>query len=175
MPNINSPTPDATTTSKGKVQLAGDLGGTAASPTVLQITRNPYKFSAIRTTAQALGTATSTTVIFTTEDYDTSNNYNNATGVFTAPASGFYQFNSAVSLSASSSTTTYISIFKNGTEFRRGTRVNTSGTQGMNISALISLATNDTVDIRVLTTVSFSTEAVALGATYFDGHLVSLT
>ncbi len=30
----DSPTPDATTSSKGVVQLAGDLGGTAASPTV---------------------------------------------------------------------------------------------------------------------------------------------
>ena len=33
MPLINSPTPDATTTTKGKIQLTGVLGGTAASPT----------------------------------------------------------------------------------------------------------------------------------------------
>jgi hypothetical protein len=32
-----SATPDATTSTKGKVQLAGDLGGTAASPTVAKI------------------------------------------------------------------------------------------------------------------------------------------
>lgn len=38
MGNLSSPTPDATTGSKGKVQLAGDLGGTAASPTVVGIT-----------------------------------------------------------------------------------------------------------------------------------------
>lgn len=37
MPQINSPTPDATTTSKGKVQLAGDLAGTAAAPTVAKV------------------------------------------------------------------------------------------------------------------------------------------
>lgn len=33
----NSPTPDATTTAKGKVQLANDLAGTAALPTVAKI------------------------------------------------------------------------------------------------------------------------------------------
>ena len=38
MPIINSPTPDATTTTKGKVQLSGNLGGTAASPTVVSTT-----------------------------------------------------------------------------------------------------------------------------------------
>lgn len=34
LPFGSAPTPDATTLRKGKVQLAGDLGGTAASPTV---------------------------------------------------------------------------------------------------------------------------------------------
>lgn len=38
MPSINSPTPDATTTFKGKLQLAGDLAGTASSPTVQKMT-----------------------------------------------------------------------------------------------------------------------------------------
>jgi len=32
MPQINSPTPDATTTTKGKLQLSGVLAGTAAAP-----------------------------------------------------------------------------------------------------------------------------------------------
>lgn len=32
MGNLSSPTPDATTTTKGKVQLTGSLSGTAASP-----------------------------------------------------------------------------------------------------------------------------------------------
>lgn len=32
MPNINAPTPDATTATNGKIRLTGDLAGTAASP-----------------------------------------------------------------------------------------------------------------------------------------------
>lgn len=37
MPDINAPTPDATTTTKGKVQLSGNLSGTAAAPTVVSM------------------------------------------------------------------------------------------------------------------------------------------
>ena len=38
MGNLSSPTPDATTVTKGKIQLAGDLAGTAASPNVRKMT-----------------------------------------------------------------------------------------------------------------------------------------
>lgn len=57
MPQISSPTPDATTTSKGKVQLAGVLGGTAAAPTLasnaikLGSATNAADFSTTSTTA----------------------------------------------------------------------------------------------------------------------------
>jgi len=37
MPTLSGVTPDATTGSKGKVQLAGDLAGTAVSPTVAKV------------------------------------------------------------------------------------------------------------------------------------------
>lgn len=45
--------PDATTTSKGKVQLAGDLAGTSASPTVVGIQARPVSSTA-PTDGQAL-------------------------------------------------------------------------------------------------------------------------
>jgi len=40
MPNINSPTPDATTATKGKIQLAGGLSGTAALPVINYVNAN---------------------------------------------------------------------------------------------------------------------------------------
>ena len=55
MPQINSPTPDATTTSKGKVQLSGDLGGTASAPTVLSV-QGRYQTDNANTIASATGT-----------------------------------------------------------------------------------------------------------------------
>ncbi len=56
MPSINAPTPDATSLSKGKVRLTGDLAGTADSPQlatggVVQVVSTNYS-------ALATGTAT---------------------------------------------------------------------------------------------------------------------
>lgn len=38
MPSINSPTPDATTTTSGKVTLKNNLSGTATNPSVVSLT-----------------------------------------------------------------------------------------------------------------------------------------
>lgn len=64
MPQLSSPTPDATTLSKGKIQLTGNLGGTAASPTVTGAQTNAISAAALATNAITLGyvqiTATTT-------------------------------------------------------------------------------------------------------------------
>jgi hypothetical protein len=62
MPTINSPTPDATSTTKGKLQLAGDLTGTAAAPSIVPITpeKRTGGFYATVWDASALGTGTKT-------------------------------------------------------------------------------------------------------------------
>ena len=61
MPSINSPTPDATTLSKGKVQLANNLSGTAALPTVVNITPTSITWSTF-----LLGSASITSTFQTT-------------------------------------------------------------------------------------------------------------
>lgn len=76
----------------GATTLTGAIGGTGYS---LATITNPYKFSAVRGTSSALTSGTWTTVDTLTEDFDTSNNFNNTTGVFTAPISGFYQINAS--------------------------------------------------------------------------------
>lgn len=55
MPNINAPTPDATTATNGKIRLAGGLRGTAASPqlaagTAVQVVSTNYSAVATGTT-----------------------------------------------------------------------------------------------------------------------------
>ena len=60
---------------------------------VAPVEQNPYKFSAYLSTNMTIGDGTTTTVIFDTEIYDTSNNYNNTTGKFTAPVNGYYAYN----------------------------------------------------------------------------------
>lgn len=65
---------------------------------------NPYKFSAYNSTTQSLSSGTHK-VIFDTEEYDTSNNYDSATNYrFTAPVAGFYTFKAALYLSSASTT-----------------------------------------------------------------------
>lgn len=61
--NQNQPTPDATTLVKGKVQLAGDLSGTAAAPTVANQKITPSKLAtgaAYATVATSQATTTTT-------------------------------------------------------------------------------------------------------------------
>jgi len=58
-------TPDATTTSKGKVQLAGDLSGTAASPTVAKVNGITLPASA-PSIGNVLTAASATTTTWTT-------------------------------------------------------------------------------------------------------------
>lgn len=60
MSQLSSPTPDATTLTKGKVQLAGNLGGTAASPTVIGAQTNAISAAALATTAITIGFASVT-------------------------------------------------------------------------------------------------------------------
>ena len=45
------------------------------------------------------GEGTAYTIVFDTEDLDQNSDYNNGTGVFTAPVTGFYMFFSSISLS----------------------------------------------------------------------------
>lgn len=57
-----------------------------------------YSFNAIVSAdvVNATGNGANYTVIFDTEIYDTGSNFNNATGIFTAPVAGTYQFNTEI-------------------------------------------------------------------------------
>lgn len=133
---------------------------------------NPYKFSVYRNAAANSGNSAFALLTFDTKDFDTGTNFSTSTGQFTAPTAGFYQFNWTVSSSANVSIW-ISSLFKNGSEFKRGSDARPSSQpSGSSGGALILLAANDTVDIRVF---GNTTLAVGTGAaqTYLTGYLVS--
>jgi len=141
---------------------------------------NPYKFSVYipSGSTQALTQTTFTTIIFGDKYFDTSNNYDATTGIFTAPIAGFYQFNARTSVGPVGGL--YVtSIFHNGTsgtEYRGDETTAPAATDvvGSTASALIQLATGDTVQVTGFTSVSgIGTDSGA--PQFFSGFLVSAT
>lgn len=190
---------DATTTVKGKIKLAGSLGGTADSPTVvtnanltgdvtssgnattlavlnkstLTTDSNPYKFSVYRNSALTINTGANK-VTMDTELYDTNNNF--ATGTYTAPVAGFYHFDAAIHISTVGGQDGYISLYVGGAEVKRGFEiVGTSGTGGFTVSADLQLSANDTVE--VYSQLAAASRSIVTGSihSYFTGHLISRT
>lgn len=114
------------------------------------------KCRATTATLQAIPHNVPTTVIFDTEEYDVLNEFNPATGVFTATYAGYYQFNGSVmSASAAWDGTEYweASLYKNGTIYARGHRAVMAATQTTTylsqVTASMYLAAGDTIDMRI--------------------------
>lgn len=111
----------------------------AATGTVM-VTGNMPAFSAYQSTSQtALANSTFTKIEFQTEEYDTNNNFDNATNYrFTPTVAGYYQVNSRIGLSpALAAGGAITSIYKNGSEFKRG-GINAT-TAGLGAAAVVSV------------------------------------
>ena len=144
---------------------------------------NPYKFS-VYLTAAANATSTPTRVPFDTKEFDTGSNVDVTTnkGRFTAPVAGFYQFNAGALFSVSADGQIfYISLYKNGVEFKRGAEVNTgqaSGNIETTLNALVQANANDYFELFVVS--AAGTTGLYVGSpsnafNYFQGYLVSAT
>ncbi len=135
---------------------------------------NPYKFSYYRNGGFTAGSPS--LITFDTLVFDTSSNYSVSTGKFTAPVSGFYQFNAAVGLSLADTSLIYTSLYKNGSLNVVGTNFFTGGGPGTNsatVSALIQLAQNDFVQVNCYG--AGATGVTGSTITWFNGFLVSAT
>lgn len=130
---------------------------------------NPYKFSVRRAAAANSGNAAFAKIVWDTEEFDTNNNF--ATGTYTVPVAGFYQFNSYVN--SITSTTLIISIFKNGAELKRGQQ--TPGISGgIGVATFVQLAASDTIEVHFYGGVTAAIDTGA-GTNHFSGFLVCTT
>lgn len=133
-------------------------------------------FSAYLGTNQTPTAAVLTKIQFNTEEFDTNNNYDNATNYrFTPTVSGYYQVNAFVLSSGGGGV--YISLYKNGAEFKRGNGTFLpTGALGANtgygVSALISC--NGSTDYIEIYGYNSAGGVFTAGAanTYFQASLV---
>jgi hypothetical protein len=112
---------------------------------------NGPAFSAYRSTSQSISSATFTKVQCNTEEFDTNSNYDNATNYrFTPTVAGYYQISGCIAFASSTKVEFLTSIFKNGSEFKRGAYVaiSTSKNENCPVSALVYLnGTTDYVEL----------------------------
>jgi hypothetical protein len=130
-------------------------------------------------TLQTITSGSQQKVLFQTEEFDTNNNYANST--FTPTVAGYYQLNAEVRLDGASGTgEIMIVIWKNGSEYKRGT--NQSGTQiassfwAMQVSSLVyANGSTDYFEIYVQQTSGGNLTVTAVNVpyiTWFNGCMI---
>lgn len=113
-------------------------------------------------------------IAFDTESLDTNNNF--ATSRFTPTVAGYYQINSGVQIVTAGASSNWISIFKNGAEYRRGIRMYISSAANVSSSAADVIYMNGSTDYLEIYGFSnggtWQTEGNSAGGCYFSGSLV---
>jgi hypothetical protein len=150
----------------------------AAGIQLRQLESLPYKFSAYVSAGSQTGATFP--VVFQTKIFDTGGNYNNSTGVFTAPISGFYQFNAALCLPQSASAGYSTDLYKNSAPYNaptfRGQAVvpsYTGATIVTTISVLAQLVAGDTMNVGSIYANGGTISYALTGENFFQGFLIS--
>ena len=174
------------------IVLAGDTSGaiTLAAPAVsgtntatlpaatgtVMVSGNMPAFSAYQSTLQSTGSGAFTKVQFQTKEFDTANCYDNATNYrFTPTTAGYYQVSSGIALAVSATGLVLISIYKNGSEFKRG---NVIGNNAAGVLAVVGSLIYCNGSTDYLEIYSYQSSGIALNTvaqqvqTYFQSAMV---
>ena len=144
----------------------------AATGTVM-VSGNMPAFSVYQSTLQAVSNNTLTKIQLQTEEFDTASAFDSTTNYrFTPLVAGYYQINGAVFF-ASATASVIASIYKNGSEYKRGVYFGTSG-QSAIVSSLVYL--NGSTDYIELYGYQSSggnlNTQTGIIATWFNGSMV---
>jgi hypothetical protein len=124
---------------------------------------------------QSIPSSTWTKLQLSLEDFDTNSNYNTSTYRFTPTVAGYYQLNGAASIIGTNvSGENIIAVYKNGGEYKRGSRVpNAAGsTVSINISTVVYCnGSTDYIELYVFLGAANTTEA-SPNYTYMSGSLI---
>jgi hypothetical protein len=134
---------------------------------------NGPAFSAYRATNQSISSSTWTKVQCATEEFDTNSNYDKDSNYrFTPTVEGYYQVSGTVDSSASASYTVGgVSIYKNGSIFKRGTFSNV-GIQST-VSSLVYLnGSTDYVELYAYITGTSVNIGSGQASTFFQAAMV---
>lgn len=126
-------------------------------------------FSAYQSTQQTLTANVKTKIQFQTEEFDTNNNFDNATNYrFTPTIAGYYQINASVFFNTAN--IGFAAIQKNGTDYKRGAQSVTTYCATAN-SIVYMNGSTDYVEIWAQAN-AITTLFNDISGTYFNGVLV---
>ena len=174
---ITTATPDATTTVKGKIQLAGDLTGIAAAPTVNSV--GGSSSSTINTATLLANAATDANTVSTIVKRDASGNFNagtitasltgnvtgNLTGNVTGNVTGDVTGNSSTATKLAATKSIYGNPFDGSVDLTQAIVGTYGGTGVNNGSKTITLGGNILTASDFITVGNYSTTLTSTGAT----------
>jgi len=130
-----------TMTISGSGTITGLSAGGLPDATITQaelstnVAGNGPAFYVTQSATSALTGATWNKVTFTSETFDTNNNYDTSTSRFTPTVAGYYQLNAVVT--SASIVIQVTALYKNGSQQVRGPFSNNSAVSGSSVSGLI--------------------------------------
>jgi hypothetical protein len=143
----------------GQLYISGNYNSAGLSPLNDPA---PIYVEATRASSTQSVAAGATTLIFNNEIKDKRDNYDNTTGVFTAPVDGTYQIETLLTIAAASGlVNSYVAVVHNNTtDYGYIPIVALSGTLGIGVGAItVTLAANDT--LRLKSTITGTTPVLA--------------
>jgi hypothetical protein len=174
------------------IVISGDTSGsiTLASPAVAgsntvtmpaasgvcMVSGNMPAFSVYQSSAQTLSNGVSSKLQFQTKEFDTNNNFDNATNYrFTPTVAGYYQINGGWQPSTGSTVNLSVNLYKNGSAYKQGPYVTANlSNSNYNVSSVVYCnGSTDYLELYAYNNSGGSVVVVnSIPATYFNGVLV---